>query len=204
MARNITGKHTLCRRTGERLCGLDKCPAVRRPFAKGVHGPSVRRSRLTGYGIQLQEKQKAKVIYGVLERQFRKYVSSSIASKGNTSEMLLRLLETRLDNVVYRLGFARTRWQSRQMVSHGHFMLNGRKVTIPSIQVRQGDEIAIRPQSAKCKLFEGIADKLSQVELPAWLTMDGSTLTAKVIALPTMNDARPLFDPKAIVEFYSR
>ncbi len=202
MARNLQAKHTLCRRTGEKLCGLTKCPAGRRPFPKGVHGPTAR-TRLTGYGIQLQEKQKAKFIYGVLERQFSTYVSKAIASRGNTSEILLRSLETRLDNVVYRLGFAATRWQARQFVSHGHFMLNDKKVTIPSIQVRPGDNITIRPQSAKNKIFLDVHDRLRN-ELPPWITLDTATLTARVIGTPSIDDAKPLFDTKAIVEFYSR
>jgi len=204
MARNLGAKHTLCRRTGEKLCGLDKCPVSRRPFAKGVHGPTAKRVRLTGYGIQLLEKQKAKMIYGLLERQFRNYVSAAMSSKGNSSETLLRSLESRLDNVVYRLGFARTRWQSRQMVAHGHFTVNGRKVTIPSIQVRPGDVVGVRSQSAKSKLFSEVKEKLLAQELPPWLTMDAETMTAKVIDKPSAVDAKPLFDTKAIVEFYSR
>jgi len=203
MARPIKGKHTLCRRVGEKLCGLDKCPSGKRPFARGVHGANNRR-RLTGYGIQLQEKQKAKVIYGLMEHQFRSYVEKAIASRGNTSDTLLTSLETRLDNVVYRLGFARTRWQSRQMVSHGHFTVNGRKVTIPSIRVRVDDVIAVRPQLAKSKLYEGMAEKLALVELPPWLNMDAESLSAKIIAMPNAVDAKPLFDTKAIVEYYSR
>jgi len=203
MARNLNAKHRLCRRVGEKLCGLDKCPAVRRPYPPGVHGPTSRR-RLTGYGIQLLEKQKAKTVYGILERQFSRYVFAAGKSKGNTSEMLVRTLELRLDNAVYRLGFARTRSGARQMVGHGHFTVNGRKVTVPSIQLRSGDVIGIRPESKGRKFFEGIEEKLSQIELPPWITFDASSMTAKVIGMPTIADAKPLFDPKAIVEFYSR
>jgi small subunit ribosomal protein S4 len=203
MARNLKPKHAMCRRCGEKLCGLDKCPVQRRSYPKGVHGPTSRR-RLTGYGIQLLEKQKAKVIYGILERQFRLYVKEATRSHANTSDLLLQLLERRLDNVVYRLGFAKSRSQSRQMVAHGHFTLNGRKVTIPSIQVRVGDMIGIREHSAGKKLFENAKENLAKIELPVWLAFDPETMTAKIISLPVGSEIRPLFDPKAIVEFYSR
>lgn len=203
MGRYLGPKHKLCRRVGEKLCGNDKCPVTRRPYKPGVHGPTAR-PRLTGYGIQLVEKQKAKMIYGLLERQFRKYVEEAARSKENTADALLRLLETRLDNVIYRLGYAKTRSQSRQYVSHGHFTVNGRKVTVPSIALRAGDVIGIREQSAKSKMFEGMKEKLSQNDLPAWLTIDTDTMTAKVVGLPKAVDANPLFDTKQIVELYSR
>jgi small subunit ribosomal protein S4 len=203
MGRNLGPKHKLCRRVGEKLCGNDKCPVTRRPYKPGVHGPTSR-TRLTGYGIQLIEKQKAKTIYGLLERQFRKYVEEAARSKGNTADSLLRILESRLDNVVYRLGFAKTRSQSRQYVSHGHFTVNGRKVTVPSISLRAGDVIGIREQSAKTKIFEGMKEKLSKTELPAWLNIDPDTMTGKVVGVPKATDANPLFDTKQIIELYSR
>ena len=203
MGRYLGPKHKLCRRVGEKLCGSDKCPVTRRPFKPGVHGPTSR-TRLTGYGIQLIEKQKAKMIYGLLERQFRKYVAMSSRSKENSSDVLLRLLETRLDNVVYRLGIAKTRGQARQYVGHGHFTVNGRKVTVPSIAVRVGDVIGVRPGSEKSKIFDGLKEKLVKVEFPAWLTFDADALTAKVVAMPKGADAAPLFDPKQIIELYSR
>lgn len=203
MGRYLGPKHKLCRRVGEKICGNDKCPVTRRPYKPGVHGPTSR-TRLTGYGIQLLEKQKAKMIYGLLERQFRKYVETASRSKGNTSDVLLQLLETRLDNVVYRLGFANTRSQARQFVGHGHFTVNGRKVTVPSIALRSGDIVGVRPQSAKSKIFEGMKEKLVAKDIPAWLTLDAESLTAKVIGLPQAADAQPLFDPKQIVELYSR
>jgi small subunit ribosomal protein S4 len=203
MGRYLGPKHKLCRRVGEKICGNDKCPVTRRPYKPGVHGPTSR-TRLTGYGIQLLEKQKAKMIYGLLERQFRKYVEAASRSKENTSDVLLRLLETRLDNVVYRLGFANTRSQARQFVAHGHFTVNGRKVTVPSIALRDGDVVGIRPQSAKSKIFEGVGEKISKKDLPGWLTFDLENLTAKVVGLPKAADAQPLFDPKQIIELYSR
>jgi small subunit ribosomal protein S4 len=203
MGRYLGPKHKLCRRVGEKLCGSDKCPVTRRPFKPGVHGPTSR-TRLTGYGIQLIEKQKAKMIYGLLERQFRKYVEMSSHSKENSSEVLLRLLETRLDNVIYRLGIAKTRGQARQYVGHGHFTVNGRKVTVPSIAVRVGDVIGVRPGSDKSKIFDGLKEKLANVELPAWLTFDADTLTGKVTAMPKAAEAAPLFDTKQIIELYSR
>jgi small subunit ribosomal protein S4 len=203
MGRYLGPKHKICRRVGEKLCGNDKCPVTRRPYKAGVHGPTSR-TRLTGYGIQLIEKQKAKMIYGLLERQFRKYVEEAARSKENTADALLRLLETRLDNVIYRLGYAKTRSQSRQYVGHGHFTVNGRKVTVPSIALRAGDIIGIRAQSSKSKMFEGMKEKLSTNDLPAWLTLDTDTMTAKVVGLPKAVDASPLFDTKQIVEPYSR
>jgi small subunit ribosomal protein S4 len=150
------------------------------------------------------EKQKAKVIYGILERQFRLYVKEATRSKENTTDRLLQLLELRLDNVVYRLGFAKSRAQSRQMVAHGHFTLNGRKVTIPSIQVRVGDIVGVRPNSADKKMITTAKETVVKTEAPPWLAMDMETTTAKVISLPSPAEARPLFDPNAIVEFYSR
>lgn len=205
MGRYLGPKHKLCRRVGEKICGNDKCPVTRRPFKPGVHGPTSR-TRLTGYGIQLLEKQKAKMVYGLLDRQFRKYVNMASSSKENTSDVLLRLLETRLDNVIYRLGIAKTRSQARQYVGHGHFTVNGRKVTVPSIAVRVGDVIGVRPQSMKSKIFEGIKERLaaSTQELPAWITFDAETLTGKIVAMPKATDAQPLFDPKQIIELYSR
>jgi len=204
MGRYLGPKHKLCRRVGEKLCSSDKCPVTRRPFKPGVHGPTSR-TRLTGYGIQLIEKQKAKKIYGLLERQFRKYVEMSSRSKENSSDVLLRLLETRLDNVIYRLGIAKTRDQARQYVGHGHFTVNGHKVTVPSIAARVGDVIGVRPGSEKSKIFEGLKEKLAaNQELPAWLTFDVDTLTAKIVAMPKTTDAMPLFDPKQIIELYSR
>ncbi len=205
MGRYLGPKHKLCRRVGEKICGSDKCPVSRRPFKPGVHGPTSR-TRLTGYGIQLLEKQKAKMVYGLLERQFRKYVDMASRSRENTADVLLRLLETRLDNVIYRLGFARTRGQARQYVGHGHFTVNGRKVTIPSLAVRAGDIIAVRPQSMNAKLFDGIKEKLvaSASNMPAWLSLDIDTLTAKVASMPLPTDTQPPFDPKQIIELYSR
>jgi len=144
------------------------------------------------------------MVYGLLDRQFRKYVEMASSSKENTSDVLLRLLETRLDNVIYRLGFAKTRSQSRQFVGHGHFTVNGRKVTVPSIAVRAGDIIGVRKESAKSKIFDGMKEKLSTADLPSWLTIDADTMTAKVVAMPIAADAQPLFDPKQIIELYSR
>lgn len=203
MGRYLGPKHKICRRVGEKICSSEKCPVARRPFKPGVHGPTSR-TRLTGYGIQLIEKQKAKMVYGLLDRQFRKYVEMASSSKENTSDVLLRLLETRLDNVIYRLGFAKTRSQSRQFVGHGHFTVNGRKVTVPSIAVRPGDIIGVRKESAKSKIFDGMSEKLAAADLPAWLTIEADTMIAKVVAMPLAADAQPLFDPKQIIELYSR
>lgn len=193
----------LCRREGVSLCGREKCAAKRRPFAPGVHGPG-RRSRLSAYGQQLREKQKAKRLYGILERQFGNYFNKASRQSGNTGDLLVRLLEERLDNVIYRLGFASTRRQARQMVSHAFFEVNGQKVNVPSYQVRVGDEITVRESKANKKMFENISERLAKHEAPGWLHLDAAKLTGKMTSHPEGEDLKQIFDPKLIVEFYSR
>ena len=196
---------------GERLglkgdrCAGPKCAAVRRPYPPGVHGPTGGRSRLTSFGIQLKEKQKARLIYGLSERQFRNYVTNSTRKSGDTGLFLGRLLETRLDNVVYRLGFARSRGEAREYVSHGHFVVNGKKVNVPSYQVRVSDTIEVRQKSAGNKFFkEAISPRLEKHELIKWLTMDPAVFMGRVIALPEEDDIPQNFNRKMIIEFYSR
>lgn len=193
----------MCRREGVSLCGKEKCAAKRRSFAPGQHGPT-RRSRLSPYGIQLREKQKAKRFYNVMERQFRNYFTKATLQKGNTGETLVRFLEMRLDNVVYRLGFASTRRQARQMVNHALFEVNGQKVNIPSYQVRVGDEITIRESKKNKIIFEGLSEKIAKYTTPAWLHMDAATLSGKVTSVPEGEELKQPFDTKLIVEFYSR
>lgn len=193
----------LCRREGVSLCGREKCAAKRRSFIPGVHGPN-KRVRLTPYGIQLREKQKAKRLYCVIERQFRNYFAKASAQQGNTGEILVRLLEQRLDNVVYRLGFAATRRQARQMVSHAFFEVNGGKVNIPSYQVKVGDVITIRANKQDKKLLEDVKERLAKTEVPQWLSLDPGSLSGKVTSVPAGEDLKQVFDPKLIVEFYSR
>jgi small subunit ribosomal protein S4 len=176
---------------------------ARRPFAPGAHGPESR-TRLTDYGKQLREKQKAKRLYGLSERQFSNLFAEVSRKKGNTGEMLVQELETRLDNVVYRAGFAKTRPAARQAVSHAHFMVNGKKVNIPSYRVRAGDIVAVRENKKSKGNLKEAPDTLSKKENLSWLAIDSKTLSAKVTGKPTGVELQQPFDAKMIVEFYSR
>ena len=200
---------------GER-CYTEKCAIEKRNFAPGQHGKT-RKSKLAGYGVQLREKQKVKRIYGVLEDQFRRYFEQAERTRGITGETLLQLLERRLDNVAYRLGFATSRPQARQLVRHGHFTVNGRKVDRPSFQVSVGDKISIRKRqriegaseraSRKAKkniepVVREAMESLAGFEVPGWLTFDPSTLTANVVAVPTPDQVPFDVNMNLIVEFY--
>jgi small subunit ribosomal protein S4 len=208
MARYTGAVCRLCRREGIKLylkgdrCYSDKCAIVRRSYAPGQHGQS--RKKSSEYGIQLREKQKARRIYGVLENQFRNYFEKAERQKGVTGENLLRLLELRLDNVVYRLGFANSRVEARQLVRHGHFTVNGRRVNIPSFMVRVGDQIAISEGSRKSPKFEEISELAAHKTTPAWLEMDKDALVGKVVALPQREDIDVPIQEHLIVELYSR
>ncbi len=175
----------------------------RRPYVPGVHGKAGGFApKLSVYGAQLREKQKAKRIYGIMERQFRNYFKQATAMTGNTGENLARLLETRLDNAVYRLGFAKTRPQARQMVSHAMFLVNGVKVNIPSYQVKVGDMIEVRPNKQAKKLFNDLSDRLKNHTVTSWLHREEDT-KGKVVSTPQGEDLKEVYDPKLIVEFYS-
>lgn len=175
----------------------------KRPYAPGAHGKknAGRPPRLSVYGQQLREKQKAKRLYGIMEKQFRNYFSKASRLEGNTGEHLSRLLETRLDNVVFRLGFAKTRPQGRQMVGHGMFLVNGIKVNIPSYQVRVGDIVELRSNKKDKKVFSDLDDRMKTTTVPGWLHMEGAK--GKVVSIPAGEDLKEVFDPKLIVEFYS-
>lgn len=199
----------MSRREGVALSTGDKVMKVmqRRPYAPGMHGNPQgrrRRNRLSVYGMQLREKQKAKRLYGVMEKQFRNYFSKASRMQGNTAENLQMLLESRLDNVVYRLGFAKTRPQARQMVGHALFTVNGKKLNIPSYQVRIDDEIAIRDNKKEKGVFSELDDRLKNHTVPGWLHMDIGTKAGKIVSLPQGEDLKEVYDPKLIVEFYSR
>lgn len=199
----------LCRREGVSLCGREKCALKRRAFPPGVHGPSQARqggrNRTSSYGLQLREKQKAKRLYGILERQFRRYFEQASKKKGNTAEFLVQMLEQRLDNVVYRLGLAATRRQARQMVGHGFVTVNGACVNIPSYEVRVGDVVAVKENKRQKGLIKQTEERLTKKnETPRWLTLDAATITGKVTSVPAGEDLRQVFDPRLIVEFYSR
>jgi small subunit ribosomal protein S4 len=199
----------LCRREGMKLflkgakCFTDKCPVEKRNFAPGQHGKD-RKAKIVGYGLQLREKQKAKRIYFTQEKQFRNYFERAARTRGVTGEVLLQQLERRLDNVVYRLGFAVARRQSRQLVRHGHVQVNGRKVDIPSFQVNAGDEIAVREKSNKLALLEIAKDFASHQAPPAWLEVDRDGYKGRVLALPTRADINLPINEQLIVELYSK
>src|SRR3989338_2688788 len=178
----------------------------RRPGPPGVHGPaqSLRKPRLSDYGKQLMEKQKAKAVYGILERQFAKYFQEASRQRGNTSVRLVQLLELRLDNVIHRLGFAKTRRQARQMVTHGFITVNGKPVNIPSFRVRAGEVVSLKENKRKSPLVATLAETLQKHETPSWLSLDSALVSGKVTGLPEGEDLRQVFDPTLIVEFYSR
>ncbi|HLD61186.1 MAG TPA: 30S ribosomal protein S4 [Patescibacteria group bacterium] len=202
MARDLRPKHKLCRKFGEKLCDSPKCPVSRRSYPPGVHGPSRKRPKISGYGKQLLEKQKVKRIYGILERQFSNYVAEASKKTGDTSKFLLTYLESRLDNVVYRTGLANSRAAARQLVNHGHIVVNGGKVTIPSFRVKVSDQITLRDRSKASKLFEGRGETIAKKDFPSWLIVDSKSLSAKVLNTPTVEN--PNFDANAIIGFYSR
>jgi small subunit ribosomal protein S4 len=205
MGRTIGPTNKIARRFGVNL-GLKSNPlkvARRLSQPPGVHGPTARRKTKSGYGKQLLEKQKAKLVYGIRERQFRRYVDMATSLKGDSGVHLQQLLEMRLDNVIYRIGFALTRAQARQMVNHGMFVVNGTGIDIPSHIVRVGDEIGIKPSKAKKKLFENVSDTLSKKEPPSWLAVDAAKASAKVTGKPMDADLEKLYDVKLIIEYYS-
>lgn len=194
----------MCRREGVSLCGREKCALKRRPYPPGVHGPTARTGRLSGYGKQLREKQKAKRLYNIMERQFRRYFEMARGKRGNTATFLVQILERRLDNVVYRLGFATTRRQARQMVSHGFVTLNGKMVNIPSCLVSASDEIAFKETKSRKTIVKNLSERLQSVQPPKWLHLDAAAQKGKVIGVPENEDLETVFDPTLIVELYSR
>ena len=209
MARYKDAVCRLCRREGMKLflkgakCFTDKCPIEKRNFPPGQHGKD-RKARIVGYGLQLREKQKAKRIYFTQEKQFRNYFERAARTRGVTGEMLLQQLERRLDNVVYRLGFAVARRQARQLVRHGHVAVNGRKVDIPSFQVDVGDEISVRESSNKLAILEIAKDFASHQPPPAWLEVDRDGYKGRVLSLPTRSDINLPINEQLIVELYSK
>lgn len=198
----------LCRREGMKLflkgekCFTPKCPIERRSYAPGMHGQL--RRKVSDYGIRLREKQRAKRVYGILERQFRRHFEEAERRAGATGENLLQILETRLDNVVYRLGFADSRAQARQLVRHGHFEVNGRKTDIPSFQVKPGDVISVRDRSRSLEYFKMVAEELKRKQVPSWLSLDPLAMAGRVLALPRREEIDAQINENLIVEFYSR
>lgn len=208
MARYTDASCRLCRREGEKLflkgerCYTNKCSIARRVYAPGQHGQQ--KKKLSEYGIQLREKQKARRFYGILEGQFRKYFEMASKRKGITGENLLSLLETRLDNAVYRLGLATSRPEARQLVTHGHFTVNGHKVNIPSYLLQLGDVIAVKEKSKSSPKMKSIVEITGSKVVPKWLEMDKENLTGKVIALPVRDDIDLPIKEHLIVELYSK
>lgn len=208
MAKYTSSVCRLCRREGVKLflkgerCFKEKCAIEKRNYAPGQHGR--RRVKAFGYGLQLREKQKVKRIYGILERQFRNYFAKAERMKGITGENLLALLERRLDNVVYRLGFGSSRMQARQLVNHGHIFVNGRKVDIPAYIVKVGDEIAVKEATRK---NEGVQISLEGAKgrgVPAWLELEADSFRGKVLAIPVRQDVILPIQEQLIVELYSK
>ncbi len=205
MGRTIGPTNKIARRFGVNL-GLKSNPAkVARRLSQppGVHGTKKRPRTMSSFGKQLIEKQKAKFIYGIRERQFRNYVEEATRKKGDSGLALQRFLEMRLDNVVYRLGFAVTRAQARQFVSHGMFAVNGKKIDVPSHIVRSGDLVALKANKAKKKIFEHAGETLAKKQLPSWLSLDAGSLSGKVVSVPEDADFDKIFDVKLIIEYYS-
>ncbi|MGN1222912.1 MAG: 30S ribosomal protein S4 [Christensenellales bacterium] len=208
MARYTNADCRLCRREGCKLflkgdrCVSKKCAFERRQTVPGIHGNSGTRKKVSEYALQLREKQKVKRAYGVLEKQFRKYYEEAERQKGKTGEVMLSLLERRLDNVVYRLGFAASRDQARQMVSHSLFTLNGKKANIPSMQVKVGDVISVKENKKDIELFKELKDV--KLVTPKWLEVDLEKLTGKVVAVPERDDIDLTIKEHLIIELYSK
>ena len=208
MARYIDPVCRLCRREGLKLflkggrCYTKKCSFERRPTPPGQHG--VRRRKVGDYGLQLREKQKVRRVYGVLEKQFRNYFIEATRHSGVTGESLLRSLELRLDNVVFRLGFAPSRAAARQLVAHGHFAVNGTPTNIPSYRLKIGDRIEVRESHKERELFKTVKEVIKSHQAPDWLSLDPANLAGSVLALPR-RDQMPLdFNEQLVVEYYSR
>lgn len=208
MARYLDSACRICRREGLKLflkgqrCYTEKCAIERRQYAPGQHGQ--RRSKPSEYGTQLREKQKVRRLYGLLERQFRCTFQSASRSKGITGENLLQMLERRLDNMVYRLGFASSRPEARQFVLHGHFLVNGKKVTIPSYQVNQGDQILLREKSRQIPQILESLEAVDRRGLPSWLELNKEGFIGRIKALPVREELTLPMQEQLIVELYSK
>ena len=204
-------KCKICRRFGQKLflkgdkCFTAKCPLTRRPYPPGKSSDA-RRSRVSEYGRQLMEKQKLRFFYGLKEKQLRNYMKEVLrrSSAEGASQMLIQVLESRFDNIVYRLGFASARGQARQLVLHGHFLINGKKVDRPSYRLKPGDVITVREKSKKMPLFQEVEPRLKKREVPAWLKMMPKKLEGEILRWPTVEEVNPPADIPTIFEFYSR
>ena len=209
MARYTKSVCRLCRREGLKLylkgnrCYTDKCAVERRQYAPGQHGQR-RQRKASEYALQLREKQKIKRIYGLMERQFRAYFRKGDRMKGITGENMLTFLERRLDNVVYRMGFSDSRQEARQMVLHGHFCINGKKVTIPSYLVNQGEEVSVREKSQKIQRITEALESVERRGVPLWIELDKSKFTGRVKNYPSRDELTVPMQEQLVVELYSR
>ncbi|HZJ41279.1 MAG TPA: 30S ribosomal protein S4 [Candidatus Saccharimonadales bacterium] len=209
MGRNIDNKCKQCRRVGEKLflkgerCFSPKCAMVKRNYAPGFHGPKGRK-RLSDFGTQLTEKQKAKKYYGVSEKQFRLTFEKAAKKQGDAGKNFLKLLESRLDNVVFKAGFASSRAQARQLVNHGHFTVNDRKTDIPSFSVKLGQTIKIRKSSQKSPYFRNANEKLAKAERPSWIDFNNTEMAAKILHEPKDEDLPQSINVHMIIEYYSK
>jgi len=208
----VNQKCKICRRLGVKLflkgekCLSPKCPMIKKPYPPGEKGKR-RSGGLSEYGKELREKQKLKNWYNLKEKQFRKYVKEVLESRGkveDASALLVKKLECRLDNIIFRLGFATSRAQARQLISHGHFLLNGKPVDIPSIQLKKGDKINVHPAFQKSTFFRDILTTLKKHKTPSWLELDVKRFEGKVIGEPSLEEAAPPAEIPVIFEFYSR
>lgn len=208
MAKYTGPKCRLCRREGEKLylkgekCYTDKCAIEKRPYPPGEAGQS--RRRQSEYGLQLREKQKVRRTYGVMERQFRCYYQEAARRKGNTGELLLQLLERRLDNIIFRMGFANSRSESRQVIRHNQILVNGKRVNIPSYQVRAGDEVTVTEGARNQGRIQWAVQRAEDLGRPEWLEVDGNHYKGTVKALPERSDLSPSINEHLIVELYSK
>ncbi|MGH8923070.1 MAG: 30S ribosomal protein S4 [Acidimicrobiia bacterium] len=201
MARSIGPRHRACRRARTPLCQAKRCPVERRPYPPGQHGRG--RIKESDYQLQLREKQKLRAMYGVLERQFRRYYEAATRQPGITGENLLRILESRIDNVVWRAGLAATRPQARQLVNHGHFRVNGKKVDIPSFQLRAGDIVSAKERSRELLIIQHSLDTISH-PVPEWLSVNGDERAVTVLSLPDRAQIDTSIREQMIIELYSK
>lgn len=191
----------LCRREGMKICDKHKCATVRRNYPPGMHGKSSR-GKKSDYAKQLREKQKTRRIFGVSEKQIQRYYRKALTSPLESGEELIRQMERRFDNIVFRCGFASTRRQARQLVAHGIFMLNGKRINVPSVQLKEGDSFEIRQKNKSMPLFENFGKK--KIVVPSWLKVDSSNLIGQIVGKAMKQDLEQSIDPQMIIEFYSR
>jgi small subunit ribosomal protein S4 len=209
MGKILGPKCKLCRRAGDKLnlkgerCMTAKCSVTKRNYPPGMHGPKGKK-KPTDYALQLNEKQKAKRQYNLMERQFKITFDRAKQQKGNTAENFVKLLEMRLDNTLYRLKLASSRSQARQFVNHGLFTVNDKRMTIPSYSLQTGDVIKIKPSKRQSGPFKELSEKLKKEEAPSWLLFNAGELTAKVLGTPSLETVNPAFNTQLIIEFYSR